>query len=172
MNKDNQQEILTKELEIAWLAGMLNGDGCFSLQARKRPGKKSVNVDLSITLTQTDATIIEKAFNIISGLIDGTPRIVEATPLSKGGQTIIHLRISRMSYIHVLLKAILPHLVGNKAARARMILKYVSHRLSLMDVAVKNKNPLADSKSMEMVKNYYFQENKTLPPEVQEILRD
>jgi len=161
-------------LDIAWLAGMLNGDGCFSLQVRKRKERKNqhaAQVDLSLALTQTDGVIIEKAKIVMEKITEATPHIVEYAPSGAGKNTKLNLRYSKMAHIKKLLEAIEPFLVGNKAARARLIMAYINRRLSMTDVATRNKNPLHDKTSWQLIKKYYSSQNKDFPKDIQAIPR-
>jgi len=167
----NQQEIA----DVAWLAGMLNGDGCFSLKVRKRNDKvkrKGAQVDLSVTLTQTDGSIIEKAKTIMERITGMNTYIVEYPPCGAGKNTKMNLRYSKMQAIRKLLKAVEPFMVGNKAARARLIIEYIDRRLSLSDIATKKKNPLYDKVSWALVEKYYEAQGKEIPKDVSELLRD
>lgn len=133
---DNQQETLT-QAEIGWLAGIIDGEGTIALNVRKKnwKGWKGVGVDLNLTIVNTDATIIEKAQEIIQKM-GIEPYINERKPSSifntyKGkGKTILSCTISAMSKIKKVLLCIIDHLVGDKKARANLILKFINKRQS------------------------------------------
>lgn len=176
MNRDNQQEIHTKEVtnvELAWLAGMLNGDGCFHMSARKKSwkGRDTIGVDMRMVLTQTDAGIIEKASGIITRLTGHTPYIAERKPAGAGVNGLMHMSIGRMVHMDAVLEAIRPYLVGDKAARARLIGKYIKSRLSKMGEHPKNKNPRLCKEDWALVEQFYEHEGKSFHPEVEAILR-
>tara|TARA_Y100000310_G_scaffold42078_1_gene39374 strand:+ start:135 stop:656 length:522 start_codon:yes stop_codon:yes gene_type:complete len=173
MNRDNQQESKTitnsiLNTELAWLAGMLNGDGCFSLIVRKKKGYKSVSVELSLILTQTDAVIIERAARIIEGLTNKKPYICERGALGVGRKNLMNMSVNRMGHISIIITCIEKYLCGNKAARARLMLEYINRRLDLNS----SKNPTHDDVSWSLVEKFYRQEKKKFPPEVQAFLRD
>jgi len=175
MHRENQQEIKITELDIAWLAGLFNGDGCFAMNVRKKcwKGKRSIGVDLSITLTQTDAIIVEKAVRLAELITGVTPYVVEQKPSGSGTHNKMNMRISRMAHIKPFIETLLPYMVGGKAAKARLMLKYVTNRLSKMGDSVKEKNPRLCKEDWGLVVDFHglTHKNTQMMPEVLEILR-
>ena len=172
MNRENQQETEIKDTDIAWLAGMMNGDGCFAMNVRKKKGCKSVSVELRMILTQTDGAIIERAKRIVEEIIAGKMYVREAPPTGHGKNPIIQISVGRMAYIKAILAEIIPYMVGSKLSRARMMVEYIDHRMSLTDVSIRSKSPFKDPESLAMVEKYYETEGRVFPPEVRGFLND
>lgn len=167
MNLQNEYTEIFR-LELAWLAGMLNGDGCFGLNVRKKKGYNSVSVELNLTLTQTDATIIERASKIIEIITSKAPYIFERSAQGTGKNSLMNMVINKMQHIREVIISIQPYLCGNKAARARLMLEYINRRIYLNS----SKNPVYDKVSWNLVEEFYKQENKRFPQEVIDFLRD
>jgi hypothetical protein len=124
----NQQEV--GNVELAWLAGMLNGDGCFSLTIVNR--KEHIKCELSLTLTQCDPCLIEKTTSILERL-GVNPAIAEYPPSGPGKHTKYNLRINRMAAIAKVIDAISPYIAGAKKAQSQLLRRYISHRIGYAD---------------------------------------
>lgn len=175
MNRENQQEIKVSETDLAWLAGLFNGDGCFTMNVRKKrwKGKESIGVDLCVSLTQTDAALVEEAVHLTEAITGITPYIAERAPSGNGINSKLNMRVGRMKHIAIFIEAILPYLRAEKAARARLMLRYVKSRLAKMGTSTREKNPRLDKKDWALVQEFHETKHKAtkMLPEVLEILR-
>jgi hypothetical protein len=141
MDRDNQQATPT-EGEIAWLAGIIEGEGtlCMSMWTRasyaidRRP-----KIGLQIKIYNSDAGIIRKAAAILELLAVGFHlREREMPPMARpGGQgeyaptaPMLTLTISRLSSVNSVLEAIRPWLFGEKSARADLMLQFLARRFA------------------------------------------
>jgi hypothetical protein len=130
MNRDNPQETLT-DAECGWLAGMIEGDGYISFTAQTAAQKKKdggLVVMPKVGVTNTDALIIEKVKNLFDRLGGGS--VVNecvGSPMSR--KVAFDIRTNKLLTCCRVLTVILPHLAGEKSARARLILDFVSSRL-------------------------------------------
>jgi hypothetical protein len=148
----NQQEV-GRNLELAWLAGMLNGDGCFSLTIVTR--KEHIKCELSLTLTQCDPCLIEKTTSILEWL-GVNPAIAEYPPTGAGRSTKYNLRINRMAGIAKVIDAILPYMAGAKAAQAKLMRRYISHRIEYSDHSKRrDAHFLNDTVAIGIAKQFY-----------------
>jgi len=166
----NQQEV--SEIELAWLAGMLNGDGCFSLTFRSRNGK--LKCDMSLTITQCDPGVIDKADELFNK-IGITPGISEYAASGAGVRTKWNLRISKMAHIHRVIEAIIPYMIGEKAAQANLMKRYLDRRLPYADPALrrwKGGEIENDIESLKIAADFYKVRRLGMPKELAQVLRD
>ena len=165
----NQQGVVT-ELELAWLAGMLNGDGCFSIKFRVRG--EALKCDISLTLTQCDVCLIDAASDIMARL-GISPSIVEYAPSGAGVNTKYNLRVTRMAHISIVLAAIIPHMRGGKLAQARLMQRYIVRRTSVFDPQFRKENQIiGDTEALGIAKEFYATRGQQLPPDVTKALND
>lgn len=165
----NQQGVAT-EVELAWLAGMLNGDGCFSLTFRNRGG--AVKCDVSVTLTQCDPCLIEKTSSILAkyGI---NPSIVEYAPSGAGINVKYNLRLTRMAHIRTVLGAVVGYMAGTKAALAALMLRYIDHRIVFADKSMRGELPIAeDAFAIGIGKEFYAARKTPFPADVVKALND
>jgi len=101
-----------KRTEIAWAAGLFEGEGCW--QIRRRDGKVASVV---ATLASTDADVVEK-FAAIIGF--GTIRVVQ--PANPNAKTQYWWSGSKRSDVKEMAAAFLPHMGERRRARAVEIL--------------------------------------------------
>lgn len=167
---DNQQAIgKVLDTELAWLAGMLNGDGCLSLQVRKREGRWKA--DISVTLTQTDPSIIEQATDIIVRAVDATPGLTEYEPSGAGLNTKYNLRFTRMAVILRLLEAVMPYMVGIKLAKAKLMCRYILGRQKHAGEWRRDATIATDLEALQTVKEFYHLCDRPVPKEISASLR-
>ena len=67
----------TNVLDIAWLGGLIEGEGCLSVSGRGRMSTKKGTA--SITFASTDKDVVEK----VAGMLDGPVRPQKRGKLSK-----------------------------------------------------------------------------------------
>lgn len=135
MDRANPQGLLT-DAEAGWLAGMIEGDGYITLAAQRAAKKKKDHglvVHPVIGVVNNDALIVERARDLFLRLgADGVyvqDVGAKASYFAKSGP-ILRVSTSRLSACYKILSTILPHLAGQKAARARLLLDFVERRLS------------------------------------------
>lgn len=159
-----------QDIEWAWLAGMLNGDGCFSLQLRKR--EKRWKCDVSINLTQCDPCIIEKTSDILDRGLGCNPYIHEYKPSGAGINTKYNLRITKMSIMSALIDKIMPYMCGAKQAKAKLMQKYLKNRMQYKGKSRKRNTIQNDHKTLSLAKEFYDLSGTKIPKEIMNALRD
>lgn len=143
---DDQQATPT-EAEIAWLGGIIEGEGTLSL-APQRTGKPSVKtgeqyhkIHVVVRLYNSDAGIILKALEIMERL-GVNPHMTEREqkPLQLEGRdaytsrnSMITLHVGLMAPAQRLLRAIRPWLFGEKSKRADIMLRFLDQRLDKIE---------------------------------------
>lgn len=174
------------EGEIGWLAGIIEGEGSITMNVRKKSWKgwKGIGVDLTVAMVNTDGAIIERVANIMSRLIEGEPYIyqVKNSPIPNRNdpdsmhvnltKTILNVSVNRMADIIVVLRAIEPHMAGEKGARARLMIKFIERRMNRRTEHTKRGMALFDKFDWETVAEFYKLKHKPIPPEVVGLLNE
>lgn len=180
---DNQQE-MPNQAEIGWLAGIIEGEGSVTMNARKKHwnGWNGYGVDLKIYAVNTDAGIIEKCVQIIRK-IGVEPYINErkTVPIPKktnegvytSEKTILAVSVSRMVDILKVLHIVTPHMAGEKKSRSNLIMQFIQRRLERKGQrSIKKGTSHMDNKDWQMVKDFYVLSNKNMKPEITQFLND
>ena len=105
---------MSRELDIAWLAGILEGEGYFSIE-RDTTGYHDVTV-IRIVLTMTDYDIVERSARIM-----GAPRVIHVKRPASYKETCkpqYRAKISGDRAIGVL-REILPYMGQRRSARIK-----------------------------------------------------
>ena len=131
MNTVNLQEIGL----VAWLGGIIDGEGSINMLVSKRKSRDQFLVDPRVIVGNTDPAIIEKTIAALDAI--GVGRYVRhdrPKPISFCGRPAFkqmitvyvsgHLRVKR------LLEAVMPHLVGLKLQRAKLLKTFIDCRLT------------------------------------------
>jgi len=147
-DKDNPQETVT-DMEIGWLAGIIEGEGSICLTVHKRADRlQQVRVTPKIIITNTDQDIIGKCESVLRRLNVGRwvhttkpNNIQKAKQLAVGYKAITYIEVVGIKRLHSLLQKILPCLVGEKKKRAELLFLFTDGRLrkeDQMDVTKSN----------------------------------
>jgi len=121
---DNQQERLTNDLH--WLAGIIEGEGCFTLSVKNRYGKHNRAYFPMIQITNTNTDMIVKIKEILSEI-----RIAYYfyAQLPKKGNPYFRVEIGGLKRVKRFLDLMIPCFrCRNK--QARVLLEYSNLRLS------------------------------------------
>lgn len=171
----NQQERNdATALDLSWLAGMMNGDGCFSLTFAIRKNE-NVKCDLSLTLTQCDPALIERATSIMNA-IGVNPAIQEYGPQADGRRVKYNLRVNKMAHIARVIDAIVPFMAGEKLAQARLMRRYIARRVAFTDPKNRQNGAsvLQDREALAIARDFYVARNSqaTFPKQIVKVLND
>jgi hypothetical protein len=179
----NQQATLT-EGEIGWLAGIIEGEGSITMNARTKnwKGWSGIGVDLTLCVSNTDGRILDRVADLFHRLTGSVPRINEfkKSPVYKPDGTaylnpktsIMNISVGRMDDILTVLKLIEPHMVGEKVGRARLMMKFIERRMSRKTPYTKRGQPLFDKYDWDAVAEFYKIKNRPLPPAVTRVLNE
>ena len=180
----NQQGTLT-DGELGWLAGIIEGEGSITMNVRKKhwKGWNGIGIDITVCVSNTHGRILERVADLLFRLTDSHPHINEfaKSPVYKSDGTtylnpktsIMNISVGRMTDILKVLHAIMPHMVGEKVGRARLMISFIERRLERKgDHAVRNGPSWYDAYDWETVAEFYRIKNKPLPPEVQGLLNE
>jgi len=127
---DNQQ--VKSMLDLGWLVGFLEGEGCFCLRRQPYPKKKQLpTLRPEVSMTSTDFELSERAARILGEL--GFPHFVSVEKKGQKNfkpQLCIHLvGIKRCQKF---LPFIIPYMTDSRRKRAaELLLEFCNYRLSL-----------------------------------------
>ena len=147
MNRGNPQGTPT-ESEIAWLAGILEGEGTVSLAAWVRhekvvdaqsiqPGTMKVSVNLKFY--NTDAGIIAKVTDVLSRLgIQHHLKEREQKPMRRASgegvyvsaDPMLTVTVGKLGVAYRLAKLLHPWCFGSKRHRLEMVIQYLANRFA------------------------------------------
>lgn len=161
MNRGNQQEIPT-ETEIAWLAGIVEGEGSVMLSCYVRNEKSKPKVGTEIKVYNTDAGIIAKCTEIVERLNLSyhlseramKPMKMESGEKYGGRDPMLTLTVNRLESAYLLGKLLLPWMFGDKQHRLRLIVQYLARRLNKIKITGKH-NVEIDKGDVEIVAEFY-----------------
>lgn len=124
----NQQ---ATQIEIGWLAGIIDGEGYIGLQTYKTRNRHP-SVSAEMFISNTDEKIILKAQKIIQKMgVNPYIRVnnykLKNNPTHKIAWIVV---VHRMNKLIRVLEVISPYLTGNKKERGELVLEYCRIRLS------------------------------------------
>ncbi|AEK09399.1 HNH endonuclease [Mycobacterium phage LittleE] len=111
------QEPIINEANIAWLAGLFEGEGCMSI---------AKNGGTRLTIRMTDRDVIEQVFAMFP-----STRIQVVEPQQDNWKTQYAWRVSDPSKVREILGLLLPWFGERRAARARELLHHLDTRPGL-----------------------------------------
>jgi len=137
----NQQGTPTK-VELAWLAGFIEGEGSLALSAWNRldnHASRNPKIAVSIKIYNTDAALISRCRDILKGIgVEPYMKEREQKPMLKHDGSkqyksvdpMLTLTVSKLSSAQKALTCLTPYLFGDKRIRAEIMLEYLDKRLS------------------------------------------
>lgn len=162
MDTDNQQQTVS-DLEVGWLAGIIEGEGTIGLQIHKRKGRnQQMRVTPRVIISNTDKEIIEKCVNILDGI--GVGKWVHMTRANnkkvsslfalngadgKRYRDMHQIQIDGFKRLRLLLPAIRPALFGEKRHRADILLRLISNRMAKCKESEKASNISYDEEDVK-----------------------
>lgn len=118
-----------QERSLAWLAGILDGEGSISVQVYNLPDGR-VRLTPFVSIVNGDAGIIAECCRVITE-IGSSPRVCKkpiSTGAVKGIIVCTNLRVDGQEPVKVLLEKVIPYLQSNKRKNAEVVLKYLESR--------------------------------------------
>ena len=117
------------ETNLAWLAGIMEGEGTFSIYHQKRSNTDSDQLRATISLTNTDPYLINKAYEIFKAI--GIEMHIHEYKNKKGStRPVYDMQTAKQTDVKTACEALLPYLFGEKKAKAEMLLRFVTKRLT------------------------------------------
>lgn len=139
MNKDNQQETdKVSDLDIGWLAGIIDGEGSVSLSFGMIKAGRLNNLSPRIEVCNTDKEITERFVRIVNAI--GSGCYLQAKKESVQSELVRERRGLGFKPLYCgkvvgfrrtkkVLDVVTPHLTGEKQSRATMLLAFVNNRM-------------------------------------------
>ena len=119
------------ETDIAWLAGIMDGEGTIALYSR--PGTHREYMYAHFGFAGTDMRIVQRGRDILKGICGDESAVrLHAKPRSKANpkwKDAMEVRLEKQQPLHAAMTALTPYLVGKKQ-NAEIVLEWLSSRLS------------------------------------------
>jgi len=164
LEKDNQQEILN--MEIAWLAGVIECDGTVMLSCHVRKNGAKPKVGVEIKLYNTDGGIIAKAVDILERLnlshyiADRVQKPMDTKSGKSYGnfKTMLSVSVKNLGDAYTLAKLLLPWMFGEKGKRLALMIQYLAGRLQkIADNKGGYRNVPLDVADLTIIRDFYKQ---------------
>lgn len=170
MNTDNPQGTPT-EAEIAWLAGILEGEGTVSLAAWVRNEKPSMSngelqpgcmkIGVNLKFYNTDAGIMAKVSDVLNRLgIQYHLKEREQKPMLRpngegtygGADPMLTVTVGKLGVAYRLAKILYPYCYGQKKQRLALVIQYLAQRFAKSGA---EKMPPYDVEDLRIVQQFY-----------------
>lgn len=159
---DNQQE--RQEVDLGWLAGAVDGEGCYCLSIANRPKRARTYITPMITICNTDDEFIDNADRIL--MQNNIPFHIsyrKGKGKNKNSRTISIVGLKRTKKF---MDVVRPYL-ASKSDRVKIFCEYLRRRLEEYPPEMKSKY---SEKDLDLV-NALRKLNGSLPLESPETLR-
>ena len=153
VNTDNPQQTVS-DLELGWLAGIIEGEGSIVLQVSKRMSRmQQIRLEPRVIITNTDMQIIERCSEILQKLGIGK-WIMHKKPnnakygalVGKSYKEIAYLHITGFKRVSKLVGIMRRVMAGEKKVRCEALGNLIFHRM-----AHGGKNRPYDEKDIELI---------------------
>lgn len=117
------------DIKLSWLAGIVEGEGCFGLTSAGRYNF----FQLTISITNTDMLLLEECKSILT-LIGVKSRISGRNKLIPNRKFRYDLKIESMENMRNFIVKILPFMKSQKKMQAELMLSFLNRRIRLMEI--------------------------------------
>ena len=124
---DGQSAGKRDDTDLAWLAGLFDGEGCFGLH-HKHNNRRKASIGPEITLCNTDGRLLQRSHFIMKQ--HGLGHYIHCYQGRNNQNPHWVIKIYGMKRCKVLLETLLPYLVG-KADQALTMLEFINYRFSV-----------------------------------------
>jgi len=122
---DNQQ---VTDLELGWLAGAIDGEGCVGVTRRNRKAKLGFTLKPHLQITNCDKAFIDRCTTTLKLMeIPFWVSYYEGRGRRKSAYTVVIAGLKRCA---VALPKLVPHLTGQKLVKAKLVERWVTSRLA------------------------------------------
>lgn len=105
---------MIKDTDIAWLAGIVDGEGCFSVKRPVQRGTGRTTYQTWLVVCNTSRAMMDRVAAIIAGLGCAAPRINRKWKGQKATRWQYEIVIAAKHDLLVVTNALLPHLTAKK----------------------------------------------------------
>ena len=125
--------------DIAWLAGVIEGEGSYTLSSWQRSDGQAPKIGVSVKLYNTDAAIVRKAVEVLeSHAITYHVGERDQKPMLKPGgeghyfsqKSMLTLTVNKLASVEKLITLLMPWTFGEKRHRLLLIRSYVERRVA------------------------------------------
>ncbi len=113
-----------QDVDLAWLAGIIDGEGCFSIYSVTRIDAVMPSPSANLTITNSNRLLLDRCKKIFDEL---NIKYLYHDPKNghQRGRRVMRIRVKNYSSMRKLIELILPFLVG-KRDQASVMLEFVS----------------------------------------------
>lgn len=120
-----QSNMTVQNTDLAWLAGIIDGEGCFCIFTNNR-GNGSINPSISanLTITNSNCLLLNRCREILDAL---EIKYIYQDPKNghQRGRRVMRVKIQNYSSLQRLIELTLPYFVG-KAEQAKLVLEFAN----------------------------------------------
>jgi len=120
-----QSNMTVQNIDLAWLAGIIDGEGCFCIFTNNR-GNGSINPSISanLTITNSNCLLLNRCREILDAL---EIKYIYQDPKNghQRGRRVMRVKIQNYSSLQRLIELTLPYFVG-KAEQAKLVLEFAN----------------------------------------------
>ena len=112
-----------QDVNLAWLAGVIDGEGCFTIYAVTRKDAEAPSPSACLTITNSNRLLLQRCQEIFDEL---NIKYYYHDPKNgyQQGRKVMRIRVKNYSSLRKLVEAVLPFLVG-KVDQAKVMLDFV-----------------------------------------------
>jgi hypothetical protein len=113
-----------READLAWLAGIIDGEGCFSIYSVSRKDADNPSPAAYLSITNSNSLLLKRCLEIFDEL---NIKYLYNDPKNghQRGRKVMRIRVKNYSSLRRLIELVLPFLVG-KVDQARIMLEFVT----------------------------------------------
>jgi hypothetical protein len=116
--------MVVHDVDLAWLAGIIDGEGCFSIYSVSRKDADTPSPSANLTITNSNGLLLNRCREILDAL---SIKYLYHDPKNghQRGRKVMRIRVKNYSSIRKLIELVGPFLIG-KADQAKVMLQFVS----------------------------------------------
>ena len=113
-----------QEVDLAWLAGIIDGEGCFTIFINNRKDAMNPSISANLSITNSNVLLLNRCKEIFDAL--GIKYFYHDPKNGhQRGRRVMRVKIKNYSSLRRLIELMIPFFVG-KAEQARIVLEFVS----------------------------------------------
>lgn len=113
-----------QNVDLAWLAGIIDGEGCFSIYTNVRSDAENSSISASLTITNSNKLLIDRCMEILDSL-DVKYYYHDPKNGHQVGRRVMRIRIKNYSSLKTLVELLTPYLIG-KIDQAEIFSEFVN----------------------------------------------
>ena len=116
--------MIVQQTDLAWLAGIIDGEGCFSIFINNRNDAANPSISASLTITNSNCLLLSRCKEILDSL---KIKYYYHDPKNghQQGRRVMRIKVKNYSSLKCLIELLLPYLVG-KIDQAKITLEFAN----------------------------------------------